>query len=487
MKRILALILAILLVLGTFAACVANEPTETEKNTDKQTEKRTQTDDEGTEDNTDEGTDEETDKESNKETDKETDEAETCTEHVDADKNHACDKCKTEVGTHADSTTDGDHVCDYGCGATLTACADSDKNHKCDDCQTTMGYHEDSINDRDHKCDYGCGAALTACSDSNIDGICDECGDQMLYTRVGKKITFGSYPQTQVTDETLLTTLNAMAGTLPTRDNAQTWTSYGYYISGEKDDFMWYKDVTVGSDKYRGVYFITYRPYYSYYSSSDLFWQHDNGYEINNVYWFKYEPISWTILSENTTEGTALILCDMTIDSQEYHNNIRSRTVGNERIYINNYAHSTIRKWLNETFYNTAFNELQKQMILTTTVDNSVESTGYDTNLYACENTEDKAFLLSYQDVTNSNYGFLADQYEQDTLRQKKTTDYARIQGVHTNSGDDYDKNSSWWLRSPKADNSVNARDVYNDGCAMYHTDVTNTAIGVAPALQIRF
>ena len=43
--------------------------------------------------------------------------------HLDSDKNHVCDACaKTNLGTHADSNTDKDHVCDYGCGATLEEC-----------------------------------------------------------------------------------------------------------------------------------------------------------------------------------------------------------------------------------------------------------------------------------------------------------------------------------------------------------------------------
>lgn len=59
----------------------------------------------------------------------------------------------------------------------------------------------------------------------------------------------------------------------------------------------------------------------------------------------------------------------MILDSQEYyitHNRVRN--IGRKTVYPNNYAESTVRKWLNETFYNTAFSELQKQIILTTTV-----------------------------------------------------------------------------------------------------------------------
>ena len=87
----------------------------------------------------------------------------------------------------------------------------------------------------------------------------------------------------------------------------------------------------------------------------------------------------------------------------------------------NNYKYSKIRAWLNATFYETAFSELQREIILTTTVDNSVYSTGYDTNPYVCEDTEDKIFLLSYREVTNSEYGFSSS-----SDREMQTSDYSR-------------------------------------------------------------
>ena len=323
--------------------------------------------------------------------------------------------------------------------------------------------------------------------------------DIVATSRVGEKITFGSYPQTKVTDATLTETLNGMSGTLPTSDNAQAWTSYGYYISGNVSNFMWYIDVEEGGEKYRGVYFTSYRPEYTMEIplAKDETYQYDNGYTTSIVYWFKYEPISWTILSENTTDGTALILCDMTIDSQAYQNECEydsnSRKCYNtlsgvpSGTYANNYAHSTIRKWLNETFYNTAFSELQKQIILTTTVDNSVASTGYSSNSYACENTADKIFLLSAQEVTNTAYGFASSTSNYDTARRKKTTDYAQAQGALTSTSTDYAGYAVWWwLRSPDDGESSAAHGVISDGRVGIGCMVYDAAGGVVPALQIK-
>ena len=153
--------------------------------------------------------------------------------HIDAIKDHICDRgCgKTDINMdkHVDSNTDKDHVCDYGCGAVLEVCSDKsgDDDHKCDicgkdnitphtygkaDCNipatcgecgattgTALGHldenkdhicdrgcgktdmnmdkHVDSNTDKDHVCDYGCGAVLEECydKDGDEDHNCDAC------------------------------------------------------------------------------------------------------------------------------------------------------------------------------------------------------------------------------------------------------------------------------------------------------------------------
>lgn len=314
------------------------------------------------------------------------------------------------------------------------------------------------------------------------------------YTRNGNKITFGYYPQAEVTDATLIATLSSMAGALPTSKNSQAWTSYGYYVGGKTENFMWYIDVFQGGEKYRGVYFTSYRPY----ETSDTLtftastFQDDNGYLVNTVYWFKYEPISWTILSEDTKNETALILCDLIIDSQayqdkydvegdEYYNTSTGVPSGTS---ANNYAHSTIRKWLNETFYNTAFTELQKEIIATTTVDNSAASADNISNCYACEDTEDKIFLLSVKEAINSEYGF-AKTLTEDSARRKNITDYAKSQGARTCREDPYKGNIFWWLRSPTGYYSHYTYLVDYSGVINSKYYIYSTGGCVLPALQI--
>ena len=316
------------------------------------------------------------------------------------------------------------------------------------------------------------------------------------YLRDGNYLYFGTYPQTEVTDSAIKSALNTSAGTLPTASNSQAWTSYGYYIGSITSTYMWYIDLTYGGEQYRGVYFTSYRPYdTTYYSSVDYSYQDDNGYTNSTVYWFKYEPIKWRILSE--ADGVALIFAEMALDSQEYYTSSSSSTFSHNggTGYANNYALSNIRKWLNGTFYNTAFNDLQKELILLTTVDNSARSTNpasnatqwnSGNNTYACANTEDYIFLLSEQEVTDSAYGFTRDYTFYSTARRKQNTDYAKCQGAWTNTDSSYKGNGWWWLRSPYCNGSRNARGVRGNGSTDGSAYVYYAWGGVVPALRIQ-
>lgn len=299
-----------------------------------------------------------------------------------------------------------------------------------------------------------------------------------IYCRHDKVVYFGQYPQGEVTDSELKESLTLRAGSLPSEKSTAQWTSYGYYVSGGVNHFMWYLDVEYENEKYRGVYFTDYRPYYTTYSntSTNSSYQDDNGYYTNTVYWFKYEPIKWQILTES--DGKAFLLADIAIDSQNYYitSSGSARTINGSTVYENNYAYSTIRTWLNETFYNTAFDALQKEMIQTIEVDNNVASTGCYYSQYECSNTIDKVFLLSYKEATT----YLAS----DTERMCKSTDYAKSQGCFEDSTEN-EGNCWWWLRSYCYNRSDCVRTFRNDGSTGDNRCVNCTYGGIIPALWI--
>ena len=297
---------------------------------------------------------------------------------------------------------------------------------------------------------------------------------EQIYYREGNYIYFGSYPQSQVTNSTIKNALSSAAGALPTASNKRNWSSYKYYKnSSNTTDYMWYIDLTYKGEKYRGVYFTEYRPRSMYYNGAYYSNQDDHGYVTSTVYWFKYDPIKWKVLSESN--GTAFILCEMIIDSQDYYVSAENSSTFSHNGgtgYANNYALSNIRKWLNNTFYNTAFSTIEKKLILLTTVDNSATSTNtYDnpnvSNNYVCSSTRDYVFLLSRQEVTNTNY---------DINRKRDVSEYAKSQGVWT---------EGWWLRSPSESYFGSAYRIYLSSYvnATYVSDASN---GVVPALKIK-
>ncbi len=293
----------------------------------------------------------------------------------------------------------------------------------------------------------------------------------------GTVINFGSYPQSKVTDSATLKKLDK---------EPKQWESYEYYSgTGDLDDgnmepgdYMKYADIKLGGEKYRAVTFSEYRPYYTGYTHSDGTNQDDNGYYTNNVYYFKYEPLKWRVLDTST----GLVVCDSIIDSQAYNNYILysgSNYWGDsdKTHYASNWEYSSLREWLNDDFYNTAFSKTQQDRIKELTRENkSATNSKYDSNP-----TSDKITLLSYNDVLNENYGFSSSSNAYDTARQRKGTDYAKSQGLWVSSS--YGGTSWWWLRSP--DGSGHAAGVDYDGWANYPYGVSTTGEGVVPALNL--
>ena len=272
--------------------------------------------------------------------------------------------------------------------------------------------------------------------------------------KVGSTYTFGSYPQTEVTP-TLGSKLNALSG---------SWTSYNYgTVNGH--DCMQYKDVTYNGAKYRGVTITENRPIGGSYSNT----QRDNGYIKGTVYWFKWEPLQWRVLDPST----GFILCESIIDSQPFQSNLNS-----------DYANSNIRTWLNQTFLNTAFSSTEKAAIQTTTLDNtSALSSEYDAST-----TNDKIFLLSYAEATNSAYGFRSEDFyttDTDFNRLKAGSDYAKCQGLwySQDAYNPFENFSYWWLRTPYS--PAFACGVEYDSRVFTNELVTHTNYGVCPAIKL--
>ncbi len=278
----------------------------------------------------------------------------------------------------------------------------------------------------------------------------------------GEYVEFGSYPQSRVTDDNLIVILTLAAGNTSLSNVQSTWTSYGYPLVVKNENepafndtqtqFMWYKDLTLDDSAYGGKYrAFVFSEYRKCINNSGTF-QQDNGYEVSTaenviVYWFKFEPIKWKILSEEN--GNALLFSTVILDSHYINSS-----------YGNDYATGDGISWLNGTFYNTAFNANEQAYVKNTSV----------------EGTNAKLFYLSLDELKNTAYGFAADENSADPARKRVGTDYAKSQGLY---GKEY------WTRTPNEHGSNDKTEtIFNDGsksdCNCY-----STYIGVVPALNV--
>lgn len=294
--------------------------------------------------------------------------------------------------------------------------------------------------------------------------------------KTGDIIEFGFYPQSEVEDEILLDELNKV--------NLK-WNFYNYYSGNGQDnsmeqvDYMKYADVEYNNEKYRAVTFSAYRPSYSY-GGNDSFYseQDDNGYYVGNIYWFKYEPIKWRVLDPD--EG--LVFCETIIDTQAY-NNTSYYNAENGKWYkdptytvdANEYATSSIREWLNDDFYNSAFSDEELKYLYIREIDNGEYTSGGSLVCYD-ETTYDKVFLLSITEVKNWEYGF-----KNNDSRCAYPSDYARCQGLLCS----YFR--AWLLRTAEySENCSNAFYVRGfDGGTAFSSMVCYTDRGVRPAILL--
>lgn len=250
-------------------------------------------------------------------------------------------------------------------------------------------------------------------------------------------VYFGRYPQTNVTDQTLVLKLTKFIGNKPSMNSSNGFTSYKYYYGVKRNntyvpsndmDFMWYKDITYKNEKYRCVYFNKNKPTFT---NGKFDYDENKTYLVNTFYFFKFEPIKWNVVFDANNQKI-LLVSDLILDSKCFNIISSCDIVIKPDIYSNNYAKSFIRHWLNNDFYNLAFNEEEKNIIRYYLVNNSPSTTNSYLSKFKCNNTYDKVWLLSFEEA------FIT-LLESDKKRIKNCTDYAKCQGLESNV---------WWTRS---------------------------------------
>ncbi len=191
-------------------------------------------------------------------------------------------------------------------------------------------------------------------------------------------------------------------------------------------------------------------------------------YEQDNNMSNGKENIEWQVLAK---EGDKiLLLSNYALDSQPYHTTNTNVT----------WKTSSLRKWLNETFFNNAFDTDEMKMILTTS---NCTTTDTRSNKSTDEITNDRVFLLSVEEA--KKYSSIIT-YDNTYSFKKKGTDYCFAQGAKRDG-----RGSTicryWWLRDIGCSSAGiyggSYIDVYK--IATYEIRVEYSDVAVCPAIWI--
>ncbi|MCI8448018.1 MAG: hypothetical protein HFH30_06400 [Eubacterium sp.] len=183
--------------------------------------------------------------------------------------------------------------------------------------------------------------------------------------------------------------------------------------------------------------------------------------------YFKWQRIRWRVLQSE--QDTLMLMADLCLDCKDY----------NTRRQIISWETSSIRKWLNDTFINSAFNGSEKNSIVEKTVENDKNSL-YQTT--AGQNTLDRIYLLSFKEAVNSEYGFYESVNAGSKSRTLQVSDYAYRMGAQQGSSE----RGGWWLRTPGRTQDYASYVSTSGQCDRAGMDVDTDKLAVVPVLNIR-
>lgn len=222
--------------------------------------------------------------------------------------------------------------------------------------------------------------------------------------------TYGMFPQTVVEDSNLINVL----------ENSSLTELSNYYYDGE--------------------YYINQK---AKLDNTELVNRFDSDTIIvdGETYWFKYEPIRWTVFKDN--KNSYELLSEKLLNTCTYQTSYNSFEKDGRTIEPNNYRYSFVREYLNSDFYNSSF-VFNNSLIAEVEIDNSASTTASINNPYFCENTLDKVCLLSFKDYLTINPSSSST-----PNRCFKTTDFSRIKDAKISFQENNRFCGYCWTRSP--------------------------------------
>lgn len=280
----------------------------------------------------------------------------------------------------------------------------------------------------------------------------------------------------------------------PLTETEYSYLYMGYYPQTEiKDDniIKALKKIETVNDRgyieYNGHEYLKYEVVYNHkyaqegQNTDDVF-EFGTGYKPGTIHYFLVQPIAWKVLKSDPTTNTYFLQTEMIIDSRSFHYTNDTYQVDGKTYFATNYEHSEIRNWLNSEFIDLCFTDEEKAFIQET-INKNEPVENYITSDLDFSDTTDYFFLLSYQEVISTEYGFLNGGLC-DSTRFATATDLSNAKGLikHTVNG----KDSSIWLtrNSYEADRfAINY--VGYDGFATndFYPDADN--VGIRPCCTI--
>lgn len=238
-------------------------------------------------------------------------------------------------------------------------------------------------------------------------------------------IYFGSYPQSRVYDNDTIAEIENAIAEAKEGENTENGTGIDVWVKG---------------NKYRRI------------SKNDT--NSDKNLEGYTYYYFKWERIKWRVLQN---EGdTLFLMADSILDSRAYRADGQSAT----------WEQSDVRSWLNDSFYNTAFSEKEKEAVREQIVTDKY---------YGGTDTTDKIYLLSEEEMCKEIYGFPSVSNVSVIARQMRPCDYAAYMG----------NVRKYWVR-PMGRAKASMTWINFDGVIWGGGSVDDWEMGVVPVLHIQ-
>jgi len=193
---------------------------------------------------------------------------------------------------------------------------------------------------------------------------------------------------------------------------------------------------------------------YSYMNTPFQVVQFGSFEQDNNIY-NGPESIQWYVIYSDSQK--ALLLSRFALINKQFN-----------KVWTNvTWDNSSIRTWLNNDFYYSAFTYNDRNLIRTNGLGYSSWYSGYGEIA-----TSDNVFLLSLNEVNYYLGGIVG--------RLVTPTPYARANGIQTTNG-----NSWWWLRTMGDSNKVAQFIFENGNISSIGRDVSSYVGGVRPAIWV--